>query len=249
MKHRFNRFRALLIDSDCKEIMPHSTVNLFRIRDKISLQTECFNVIEKRFSIEDVKRIDIGEKSNASLTVIEKIDINKRFLCFIQTAHLQTFAQRFNALSEYGKTLDNREPYTPNKGELCLVCHPDADGVSYWYRAEYQVELSDDRAQVRLIDFCVTAVVETIKIRKCEEQFTYNQISFIGKIRSDCSLELLSHQLFDPFDTVIASVLRPAGNGFEGYLEREYFYEDENFEEEDLLAEDVIQQIQQQNQQ
>lgn len=116
-------------------------------------------------------------------------------------------------------------------------------------------ELSDSRAQVRLIDFCITAVVESSKIRKFHDNFSYNQLSFIGKIRSECSLELLNQQLFQPFDSVNASLIRPAGNGFEIFLDRDYFIDDDNFEEENLQIEDqqlLLQQAQwqlQQNQQ
>lgn len=240
--YRFNRFHVW-IDSDNK-IKPYFSVKLVNTRSGESLLSECLNTIEKRFSIEDIEAKIISERTNVDLTVIEPIDLEKGFLTFVLTDDLQTFAQRFQALDQYGDSLANREPHTPHKSELCLVLKPDPDGI--WYRAQYQVDLMDARAQVRLIDFGITTVVAISDIRKFEEQFAYSQLSFIGKIRSDCSLELLNYGHFDNFDTVNASIIRPAGNGFEVYLDRRYFFENENFEEDLLIAELLQQQLQQQ---
>lgn len=146
-KHRYNRFYVRSIGTDSKEILPYSIVDLVSIRDKQSLTTQCLGTIEKRFTIEDLEMFTSHERSNVSLTVIERINISKGFICFIQTEDLKLFSQRFDAVCKYGNALENAEPHAPNKGELCIVQYPDPDGSLYWYRSEFQTVLSDSRAQ------------------------------------------------------------------------------------------------------
>lgn len=243
LKWRYNRFQVHA-DSN-NTVTPLSTVDLINIQDQTSLLCKCLDVIEKRFYLNDIAKITAGEKVNVNLAVLEQIEVAKGFFCFIFTDDLNTFAERFATLERYGSCLAEKEPHLPNPSELCLVLFPDDDGSPFWYRAEFQVDLENERAQVRLIDFFVTAVVPLCNIRKFEQQFAYEQLSFIGKIRAECSLELLNNQLLQRYSNVNATLLRPAGNGYEVFLDQNYFFDDGNFEEEILQAEDLLQQQQQ----
>lgn len=221
-------------------IGPYSIVELMHIGNAKSLTDQCREIIQKRWKIEDIDSKKIAERRNVNMCIVDNENLSKGFICCVLADDVQLFAQKSKALTDFGKTLENLSPHIPNKLELCLTLYPDEDGTDVWYRAQYQIELTDERAQVGLIDFGVSAVVKMSNIRKFHEHFAYERISFTGKIRGpNTSLELLNQNLFENYANVTADRLRAVGEYYEFYFGNAYFFEDDNYEEDILLAEDL----------
>lgn len=109
---------------------------------------------------------------------------------------------------------------------MCLVLYPDDDGTHVWYRAQYHQRLANDQAQVGLIDYGVSAVVNLCNIRMFDQRYAYDRLSFTAAIRSvdDISLQLLNKVLFENFAQVQVEWLKMLNtNCFEIGLSEQYF--------------------------
>lgn len=220
-------------------IQPYSIVDLLHIDNERSLTHQCINTIEKRWYIEDIEPKKIGARENADILIIDNENLSKEFVCCLLLEDVPQFVTEMQQLLNFGKSVAKAEPYVPEKFQMCIVFHPDADGTEVWYRAQFQVQLANDRAQVGLIDFEISIVVEMCNIRKFSEQFAFGRKSFVGKIRSeDISMDLLNRDLFQSFNTITAQRLRPIGTLYELHFDQNYFIDDDNIEEEMLQLED-----------
>lgn len=224
-KWKHNRFTVQSKDS----IAPNSIVELTHIVSGMALKNVCTAVIEKRWYINDIGRKNINECKNVDLTIVDNENISKGFITCVLQSDIQQFATKMCDLKVYGQTL-RHSAYVPDMLEICLVLYEDENEEELWYRAQYQQLLVNDRAQVGLIDFGVSVVVDTSKIRKIDERFVYDRLSFIGKIRgTNASLDLLDLDFFPDFGNITAKLVKPIGESFEFHLENNYFMNDEDY--------------------
>lgn len=220
-------------------IRPYSMVDLLRIDNRSSLTHKCLNMIQKRWKIDDIEEKRIGKSENVDLFIVDNENLDKGFVCCVLVKDIDEFMAKMLQISNYGKTLANIEPYQPEKFEMCIALQFDDDGTEVWYRAQFQQNLQDGRAQVGLIDFGVSSIVQTVNIRKFEDQFGFGCLNFMCKIRCENnSLDLLDQSQFQNFNTITALRVEPVGKAFELHFDQNYFFEDDNFEEEILQAED-----------
>lgn len=234
-KCRHNRFE---IQSN-GVIEPYSNVDLLKLENRSSLTNDCLKVIEKRWTIEDIDSISVGRRENTDLFIVDNGNLQKGFICCLFFEDMKKFSNNMTEVSNFGVIVANDQPYRPDKFELCIALHSDDDGTKVWYRAQYQQELANGRAQIGLIDFETTVVVDIQNIRKFPDHLTFNRITFICKIRCiNNSLDLLNRNLFENFNVVTPKLLEPIGRSFELHFDQSYFFEDENFEEEMLMLED-----------
>lgn len=163
-KWQNNRFKVISTDS----IAPNTTVDLIHIVNNISLKNVCLQGIEKRWYGNEIGKKQIDECKNVNLTIVDKVNLeNNGFICCVLENDSVAFAQRMAELSDYAKRLCQLEQstnYLPDENEMCLVMQEDEDGIELWYRAQYGQTLPHERAQVKLIDFDETAVVNKVNI-------------------------------------------------------------------------------------
>lgn len=213
------------ITSITARIVPYSCVDLMSIDRDLPLTSGC---IEKRLYGKDIQTKQVMIE-DALLHIVENKHLSKQFISCVLDDDFIMFGERFVALCEYGETCRNDPSYTADKSEICLVMIPDGN-IDIWYRAEYQQLLANDKAQVGLIDFGVSATVDAANIRKLPiEEFKYECVTLTCKLRSDdCSLSLLDTDQMQNFDRIVSLKIRPAGNGLhEIYLSEQYFFFDE----------------------
>lgn len=238
-KWRHNRFYIKSDQNKIEMIRPYSIVDLLRIDDLCSLTRLCGMTTEKRWKIDEIPEKNIGMRENFSMRIVDNENLSKGFVCCVLLEDMVKFVERMQQVSDYGKALANIEPYQPEKFEICFALQFDDDGTEVWYRAQFQQELSDGRAQVGLIDFGVSTIIKMSNIRKFAEQFSFERVNFIGKIRcTNNSLDLLDLDQFNNFNIVTATLLEPFAHSFELHFDDTYFIEDENNEEEMLRLED-----------
>lgn len=225
-----NRFKIV----SQHEVVPNSVVDLIGLADGKSVTHGCEKNISKRFKLDDIASKHVHNAQHVDLIVIENEYLSKGICCFVLSTDLQTFALRSTELTGYGESLIAANVYMPDYLEICFVLYPDADGTHVWYRAQFQGELANDQAQVGLIDFGVSVVVNSRNIRLFDARFGYERISFSGKIKSTdgISNELLSRPLFANFASVHAEWIRFLNTDcFEvGVSENYYFMEDDMIE-------------------
>lgn len=220
-------------------IRPNSTVNLVHITNGQSLAHLCQCKLRKICTIADIGSTKLNKSHNINLTVIDSSHLDKGVISFVRTEDFQKFVDQSMAVTEFGKSIAYTEPYKPEKSEICLALLPDDDGTIMWYRAQFQEELVNNKAQVALIDFHITAVVKMSNLRKLND-FGFERISFFGKIRSEnYSLDLLDRNAFAMFNNVTSILLEPVGDSFGIHFDDSYYIEDENYEEEILDFEDL----------
>lgn len=234
-KWRHNRFQIQLSGV----IEPYSTVDLLHIGDRSSLTEQCINAIEKRWKIEDIGSICIGKREKVDLFIVDNENLSKGFVCCFLLEDMRKFSNNMTQIMEFGTNVANAQPYEPEKFEMCIAMHVDNDGTEVWYRAQFQQKLANGRAQVGLIDFETTAMVDIRNIRKFPGHLAFGRISFIGKIRCvDISLDLLNRGLFQNYTVITAKRIEPTGRSFELQFDENYSIVDDNFEEEMLVLED-----------
>lgn len=226
-KWKHNRFTVQSKDS----IVPNCIVELKHIVSGMTLKNACTAVIEKRWYMNEIGRKNISECKDVDLTIIDNENISKGFISCVLQSDLQQFATQMCELKAFGKTLrDSVGAYVPDKIEICLAPYEDENEEELWYRAQYQQSLVNGRAQVGLIDFGVSVVVDKSKIRKIDERFVYDRLSFIGKIRgTNSSLDLLDLDFFANFNNITANIVKPIGESFEFHLGNNYFMNDEDY--------------------
>lgn len=227
IKWKHNRFTIQSNDT----IAPNSIVDLKHIVNGMSLTRICFGVIENRWYINDIGKKCINECKNTDITIVDNENLSKGFICCVLQSDLVEFANQMRDLKEYGKTLrDIVNEYVPDKLEMCLALYEDGDGDELWYRAQYQQPMINKRAQIGLIDFGVSVVTDISNIRKFDERFVYDRLSFIGKIRgTNTSLALLDHDFFPNFGNITAELIKPIGDSFELHLGNNYFFDEEDY--------------------
>lgn len=213
-------------------VEPYGKVELICITNGKSISSEIKKlIIRKTFSMDDIVRQHI-EGTNLDLTIVENFNLGKGFICCILTKDENLFGSRFQELLNFGRTLTNaQESYQPEKMEICLAMKQDEEGLKCWYRAQYHETLSNDFAQVGLIDFGITANVRLSDIRKFHERFSYPCISYDCKIRSlfGVNFDLLDTGSFDILSQIQADKVRPSGEKFEIFLADNYFVNEEEF--------------------
>lgn len=141
----------------------------------------------------------------------------------------EQFLTNWNELKVYGDTVVNAVPYLPDKLEICLALITEDDGTPNWYRVEFQQTLTENRAQVGLIDFGVSAVTLMSNLRKIPiNQFHHECVTIIGKIRNDAAcLSLLNTADFEISDRIDTFAIHSAGEGHEIHISERYFSFDE----------------------
>lgn len=213
-----------------EEIAPDATVNLLSIRNGESLTNQCKNVIDKRWTVDDIGYKQIVPRENVDLHIVDNQHLSTGFICCVLADDMISFSERCTKVADFGSTQIAHVPYEPDKLEMCIVMSPDEDGTEFWYRAQFHQILTNERAQVGLIDFGCSAVVSMQNIRKFNESLLHERVSFIGKIRREnTSLELLNRGLFQNFFQVTATRLQPVNDKFEFHFDEHYFFEDDDF--------------------
>lgn len=211
-------------------IAPYSTVDLVNISNANSLTNCCLRVMQKRWVIADIGTKRISERQNIGLCVIDNENLSKGLIVCVLSQDVQQFAAQTMEITKFGQEIAKaRAPYMPTKLELCIVFCPDDDGTEMWYRAQFQIHLSEERAQVALIDFGITVNVLTSNIRKFDQQFAYDSPIILCKIRANIDIDLLDDVNFGNFSTIDVNKLKPMGKFYEIYLPEQYFVNEQEF--------------------
>lgn len=225
-KYCHNRFR---ITSLSCAIDPNAVVDLMSLVNDESITSKCSVGIKKKFFISDIQQKNI-DGDNLTLFVVENKHLDRGLISCVLKSDEQQFVSRFAGLTEFGRCHLNRKPtYSPLNLELCLVSHPDPDGVECWYRAQYQQELSNDRAQVGLIDFGITETVAKSAIREFREEFSYPGLTIACKLRAKVDMELLDDVRFANYETIQAIKVKAMGKFHDVFLGDEFFVNEQDF--------------------
>lgn len=233
---KFNRFE---IAGTQQTIEENSIVDLIFVRNGESLTKKCLDLIRsvsKKMYISDLQQKRINGE-NVQLWIADNSNLAIGFVCCVRKEDTLLFSLRMSEIAEYAR--DHNEPYVPDHLELCIAMMPDEQGEPLWYRAQYHQTLTNGRAQIGLIDFGNSVIVKSEDIRMFNEKFSYEIISFVGKLRNyDISIDLLNTNLFENYAFIVATKVSCIGNSKEIFLPPQYFVEDENVEEEMLQLED-----------
>lgn len=226
-KWKHNRFK---VECRTQFISPNAVVDLLHLIDESSLTKKCLDgYVEDRMFVERIQKKQI-KADNVNLYIVDNKFLSKGFLCCILSENVNLFAERFKELCDFGKIIMPRVPYVPQMLELCIVLHPDENGIQCWYRAQFQQVLSDDQGQVGLLDFGVQETVPMFSIRKFEIQFAYDCISMTCKLRNkDISVDLLNRALFDNHMDFDATSIISVGEHHEVFVHDQYFLQDDCF--------------------
>lgn len=235
------KHKRFILDGS-EQIFPYAIVDLLHITSGQSILAKCMEQLEKRMFVEDIPRKQINLE-NVDIYIVDNKYLSKGFVTCVLSMDIGIFASQTQALTEYGQSqLLGLAPYVPDHLELCLVLHPDEEGTPLWYRAQYQQQLSNDRAQVGLLDFGVSATVDAANIRKFNGRFAHELVSIVGKLRNESiSFDLLDLTQFGNFMIITAESIRfLGGERHEVFISEQYFEIDENYEEEILQIEDIL---------
>lgn len=221
-----NRFQ---ISSPCRRIEPNSVVDLLFLSNNESITDKCLLVIKKKFYISDIQQKNI-DGDNIALLIVENQNLHCGLISCVLKEDEQQFANRFTELTRFGRANSKQnEPYLPLHLELCIVLYPDPDGTECWYRAQYQQTFANNRAQVGLIDFGITVIVEASTVRVFEEQFAYNCLTIICKLRSQVDMELLDDVQFANFNTIDVQQVKPMGKFHDIFLSEQFFVVEDDY--------------------
>ncbi|XP_031636231.1 uncharacterized protein LOC116349100 [Contarinia nasturtii] len=154
----------------------------------------------KRYRLDDLECLVVNTKEESTLVNIGPERIHENLLTCIFKANIQEFMDEDSRIQEYGMTVKNAPAYVPKVKELCLVLTKD-DGTDVWYRAQFQQELIDDKAQLYCIDYGRVLKTRINNIRAFPEILAHPVTSFIGRLKSGDTLspEELKKYMEDPF--------------------------------------------------
>lgn len=225
-KHLHKRF----VVCSSTNVVENTIVDLKHTENNRSLTIECMNHVEVKMSVKDIQKKKVNAQ-NVDVVVIDNSHLSKGFVCCVLMDDADLFATQVKSLSEYCETLASDDPYTPSKFELCLVLYPDENQERLWYRAQYQQTLTNNRAQVGLIDFASEVTVPMCNIRKFDPLNVYERISLVCKVRNDeISMDLLDHTQFAEFQQFNATRIRPVGDDQHEIFVSNNFFLDEDFD-------------------
>lgn len=231
-----NRFQ--IVAKEVGNLNPHQIVDLINITNGNSTVQLLSNYYEKRFFNIKNKRL-----SGTAFWIVENKNLENGIISCTELNDRPIFLQRCSDLNTRGdKELKHAEAYLPGKSELCLANILDDDGVSMWYRCQYQQTLTNNRAQVGLIDFGVSAIANIANIRKWCTDFDYDCLTIVCKLQAtdSISIDLLDHTALNIFSSINADRLRKLGTIYEMFLGEGFFVQDENNEEQELVMLDLF---------
>lgn len=238
IKLKFKRFKVIANGlKSAESIIPSTVVDLVHIGTNQSLTLKCAELIksQSKSPIDELKQKRVNS-DDVDLWIADNSPLDKGFICCVPVEDLILFSTRMGELEEFGRST---EKYVPHHQELCIVMHPDEQNNPVWYRGQFHQALANGRAQVGLIDFWTSAVVEMKNIRKFDSKFSHEILSFIAKIRNEeISMELLNEDMLQNYQYLQHVQVRLVGNSHEVYLPSAYFLVDENIEEQLLALED-----------
>lgn len=186
------------------------------------------SIVEKRLYMVDLpkKRIDAED---VTVVIVENQYISKGFISCVLENDFEQYAKSLAEMKVYGETVVSAMPYTPDKLEICLALLAEDDGTTNRYRVEFQQQLSENRAQIGLIDFAVSAVTSMLNLRKIPlGKFSHECVTIVCKIRNDSvSLGLLNTAQFQISDRIDSFSIRSVANGHEIHISERYFDFDE----------------------
>lgn len=175
----YNEFK---VKSKTPIVATKSMVELIDMKtDKIVNKSVAKLAKERYFETHIEKKVLDAE--GVTVLIIENRRLAKEAIvtCVLQSDG-SSFSQQHEVIQTYGESIKNDAAYSPRHLELCVVKILEED-EPIWYRAQYQQQLVDGRAQVALIDYGVTENVLENDIRLFHKKLLFECLALTCSVK------------------------------------------------------------------
>lgn len=171
------------LKSDEKEIRAKSEIELIDEIDNKSVNEMLAKKTTKRYKYIDLVAKQVND-TNKELMILSNQLLKSQSLltCFLYEDRSK-FSRLDKMIQDHGRKLNTAPAYRPNKEELCLIKMIENDEES-WYRAQFQQELGDNKAQVATIDYIDIMSPSMNDIRAIDSNLTGDMVTFLCRIEN-----------------------------------------------------------------
>lgn len=158
--------QILKIVGDRPQIEGNDAVELIDVVSNSSVNDHLNSLVQKRYYVSDLtQKVLKTDPSNVPILIaIDTQRVDNNMMTCMCKEDVGLFMGHDEKTQTYGDAVKNAPAYQPKKKELCVVRIKEQEGYA-WYRAMYQTDLVDDRAQVYCIDYGKIDVVRANNIR------------------------------------------------------------------------------------
>lgn len=175
----YNEFK---VKSKNPIIATKSTVELIDMKTDKIINKSVAKLAKERYFETQIQKKQLDVECETVLIIESRRFAKEAIVTCVLQSDGTKFSEQHEVIQEYGESIKNDGAYSPRHLELCVVKILEEDDP-IWYRAQYQQQLVDGRAQVALIDYGITDNVLENDIRVFNKKLVFECLALTCSVK------------------------------------------------------------------